>query len=257
VLPRNARITHNPVGDFRPGLMNHHIPGRLIAVDYPNPNPVLGPEGDASDHLWRIPPIVVPFPLTEEDTLERACIASVECMERLRFYRAIFPYLVLIGTVIAPPFGGQYEHGYIHDFPNVPDGPESAFDWSPFLYYIRYQFTWSVFLEWAFPFDEHCWSLLTEQSQRDLHAIFSVLFGYTGAGVNLVAPDFPRWAYPITHEHWSTFCRKQQHIVGQILSNTHYWRGMLDAAFAAGLTRCQYDANIPYESDNDSDTNHA
>jgi hypothetical protein len=40
-------------------------------------------------------------------------------MERFRFYRAILPYLVLIGTVIAPPFGGQYGHGYIRDFANV------------------------------------------------------------------------------------------------------------------------------------------
>jgi hypothetical protein len=31
--------------------MNCNVPGRLIAVEYPNPNPLLGPEGDAHDHL--------------------------------------------------------------------------------------------------------------------------------------------------------------------------------------------------------------
>jgi hypothetical protein len=218
------------------------------------------PTHDASDHLWRVPPSVVSFSLTKADTLEQARLASIKRMERFRYYRAILPYLVLIGNVIAPPFGGQYGHGYIRDFPSVPDGSTRAFYWSPFPYYLRYRFTWSVFPDWAFPFDERRWNLLTEQRQRDLHVIFSVLFGYTGAGVNLVAPDFPRWAYPITHEHWSTFCRAKQRIVGQILNNTHYWRVMLlpgDAASAAGLTRRQYNADIPYESDNDSDTDHA
>jgi hypothetical protein len=103
--------------------------------------------------------------------------------------------------------------------------------------------------DWAFPFDERCWNLLTKQRQCDLHLIFSVLLGYTGPGVNLVAPDFPWWAHPITHEHCSTFCLAKQHIVGQILNNMQYWRGMLlpgDAAFAAGLICRQYDADIPY-----------
>jgi hypothetical protein len=87
--------------------------------------------------------------------------------------------------------------------------------------------------------------------------IFGVPFGYTGADFDIVALDFAGWAYLIPHEHWSRIDRKQQNIVGTILSNTHYWCGMLlpvDADFSAGLTRREYDADIPYKSESDSET---
>jgi hypothetical protein len=93
-------------------------------------------------------------------------------MQQLNFYRAILPYLVIVGTLIAP--------GH-------------SFDWSPFSYYLRYQFTWSVFPDWAFPLDERRWHLMShQQCQHKLHVIFSRIFGCSGAGLDfLVVPDFP------------------------------------------------------------------
>jgi hypothetical protein len=163
----------------------------------------------------------------------------------------------MFGTVMAPPTGEcGVPTNYIECFPDVPPGPGRSFDWTPFPYYLQYRCTWSVFPEWAFPVDERRWHLLTGQRQHELHTIISALFGHTGAGNNLVAPDFPRWAYPITHEHWSRFNRGEQYVVGHILNNTHYWRGVLlpgDADFAAGLPRHVYDADVDNESDTDLD----
>jgi hypothetical protein len=95
-----------------------------------------------------------------------------------------------------------------------------------------------------------------EQRQHERHTIVSVLFGHTGAGTNPVAPDFPRWADPITHENWSSFNRGEQYFIGQILNSMHYWRGVLlpgDAAFADGLPRHIYVADVDIESYTDLD----
>jgi hypothetical protein len=92
-------------------------------------------------------------------------------MQRFNYYRAILPYLVMLGTLVAP---------------------DRSFDWSPFPYYLGYQFSWSVFPDWAFPFDERRWHPMSDQCQCKLHAIFSGIFGCTGAGLDLLAvPDFP------------------------------------------------------------------
>jgi hypothetical protein len=57
-------------------------------------------------------------------------------------------------------------------------------------------------------------------------------------------PDFPQWAFPINHEHWSRFNKEQHHEIGLILYKTPYWRRMLlpgDAAEVADLTCRAYD----------------
>jgi hypothetical protein len=131
--------------------------------------------------------VAVPTPAPTVEPCVALGVAPVlyERMQRFNCYHAILPYLVMLGTLITP---------------------ERSFDWSPFPYYLRYQFSWSVFPDWAFPFDEHCWHLMSHPCQCQLHAIFSGIFGCTGAGLDfLVVPDFPQWAYPITHEHWSRF----------------------------------------------------
>jgi hypothetical protein len=91
---------------------------------------------------------------------------------------------------------------------------------------------------------------MSYQCQRKLYAIFSGIFGCTGAGLDLIAvPDFPRWAYPITHKHWSWFNIGEQHVIGKILNNTHYWRSVLlpeDDAEAARLTRRIYDVDLDH-----------
>jgi hypothetical protein len=86
------------VSDFVLDFVND-VPGRLVMADYHNPNPVLGPEGDVSDHItphWRTYH-VFPETLTEDGEQELALIASIERMECFHFYCAILPYLVLIG----------------------------------------------------------------------------------------------------------------------------------------------------------------
>jgi hypothetical protein len=169
-------------------------------------------------------PVAAPTPVPIVEPCVALGVAPVlyERMQWFNLYRAILPYLVMLGTFIAP-------------------GPGCSFDWSPFPCYLRYQFSWSVFLDWAFPFDKRRWHLMSDQCQRKLHAIFSGIFGCTGAGLDLLAvPDFPRWMYPITHEHWSGVNIKEQHVLGKILNIKHYWRYVIlpgDAAKAAGLTR--------------------
>jgi hypothetical protein len=181
--------------------------------------------------------VAVPTPVPTVEPWVALGVAPVlyDRVQWFNFYRAILPYLVMLGTLITP---------------------ERSFDWSPFPYYLRYQFSWSVFPDWAFPFDEHRWHLMSHPCQRQLHDIFIGIFGCTGAGLDfLVVPDFPRWAYPITHEHWSQFNIGEQHVIGKILNKTHYWRNVLlpgDAAEAAGLTRRIYDADLDNESEPDT-----
>jgi hypothetical protein len=119
-------------------------------------------------------PVAAPTPVPIVEPCDALGVAPVlyERMQRFNFYRAILPYLVMLGSVIAP-------------------GPGCSFDWSPFPYYLRYQFTWSVFPDWAFPLDECGWHLMSHQCQPKLHVISSGIFWCTGAGFDLlVAPDF-------------------------------------------------------------------
>jgi hypothetical protein len=86
---------------------------------------------------------------------------------------------------------------------------------------------------------------------------FLVVYLDAGAGLDLlVAPESPRWAYPITHEHWSRFNIAEQCVIGKILNNMHYWRSVLlpgDAAEAAGLTCRTNDADLDNESEPDTE----
>jgi hypothetical protein len=126
-LPPDARIIMNPVGDFGPGLANTNVPGRLVAIDSPNPYP-----SNVNVEL---------LPRWGDPTAMEAHLRTVsfECMQRFNLYHTILPYLVMFGTVIAPPTG---EHGVpmncIERFPDVPPGPSCSFEWSTFLYYLCY-----------------------------------------------------------------------------------------------------------------------
>jgi hypothetical protein len=111
-----------------------------------------------------------------------------ERLQRFKFYRAILPYLVMFGTILPPPKGNAKE--YVGCYTNALQCPVRPFDWSPFPYYLRYQFTWSVFPDWAFPFDKRHWKLLSTGHQQQLHVIFGVIFGCTNM-YDLWAPDFP------------------------------------------------------------------
>jgi hypothetical protein len=179
-------------------------------------------------------PVAAPTPALIVEPCVALGVAPVldECMQRFNYYCAILPYLVMLGTLITP------DHS------------------SPFPYYLHYQFTWSVFPDWAFPFGKRRWHLMSDQCQHKRHAIFSGIFCCTGAGLDLLAvPDFPQWAYPITHEHWSRFNIGEQHVIGKILNKTHYWRSVLlpgYAAEAAGLTRRIYDADLDNKSKPDT-----
>jgi hypothetical protein len=158
--------------------------------------------------------------------------------------------LVIFGTILASPKGNAKE--YVGCYTDALCCPVCSFDWSPFPFYLRFQFTWSVFPAWAFLFKEFYWKLLSTEHQHQLHVIFGVIFGCTNR-FDLWAPEFPNWAYPITHYCWSCFTKNQQHDVGRILFESPYWRDMSlpgDAAEAAGLTCRTYNVDI----DNVSDT---
>jgi hypothetical protein len=66
-----------------------------------------------------------------------------ERLQRFKFYRDILAYLVMFGTILPPPKGNAKEYFGCHT--DALLCPVCLFDWSPFPYYWRYQFTWSVF----------------------------------------------------------------------------------------------------------------
>jgi hypothetical protein len=79
VLPADARIIMNPIGDFGPVLANTNVPGRLVAIDTPNPYP-----SDVNAEL---------LPRWGDPTAMEAHLRTVsfERMQWFNFYRAILP----------------------------------------------------------------------------------------------------------------------------------------------------------------------